>query len=383
MKNLRMYLLILILIFNMFSLSGCWNYREIEDLAIVSGLAFDKQGDNYIVTTEIVDIKGGKNSKISTILISSEGTTIFDAVRKSIRKSGKRLYHSHAEIVIISTQLAKEGIIPILDWINRDAEQRYTLHFLVSKEKSAKEILEQHPMTSDILSFELNNMLKSQKNLSSALDIEQWQFLNDFAAMGISATLPTINITIDSDKLTPEITGTALFKEDKLVGFLDGDDTKTLMFIKNKIKDGLLVNKEYKDNSETRISLEIFKNTTKIKPSYLNGKFTFEININTNVAIDEIGGRVNYAEEPELTKLKKDFEATLENSIKTLVKKVQEQYDIDVFGFGKAVKLDMPGVWKKVESQWNDIFKNIDVEVHSTINIKNSALQQKPVKVGD
>lgn len=383
MKRIRTYLLILIQVFIMTSLSGCWNYREIEELAIVSGLAFDKKEDNYLVTAEIIDIKGGKDSKTSTKLISSEGTTIFDAVRKSIKKAGKKLYFSHTEVIIISKELAQEGIIPILDWVSRDTELRYTNHFMVSKEKTAKEILEQQPMTSDILSFELNNTLKFQKSLSFALGIEQWQFISELATMGISATLPTVNITMDSTKLTFEITGTAMFKEDKLVGFLDGEDTKTMLFIKNKIKGGLLVGKEYKDNKETRISLEIFQNTTKIKPRYSNGKFTIDIKTDTNVAIDEIGGSVNYAEEPELTKLKKDFESNLENSIKSLVRKIQEQYDIDIFGFGKEVKLDMPDLWKKIEPQWDEIFKTIDIEVNSTINIKNSALQQKPVKVGD
>lgn len=364
-------------------LSGCWNYREVEKLAVVSGMAFDKAGDNYLVTSEIVDVKGGKDTKINTMLITSEGCSIFDALRKAIKKAGKRLYFSHSEIVVISREVAEEGIIPVLDWVSRDGEPRYMLHFLVSKEKSAKEILEQKPETMDVLSFELNDMLKAQKSLSFAPETEEWQFMNDLSAMGISATLPTVDITSDNNKPTPEITGTGVFRQDKLVGFLNGEETKTMLFIKDKIKGGLLVKKETKGSSVTDISLEIFKNKTHVKPLFNNGKITMKITTNTDVSIGENGGAVNYIEEPARTSLKTDIEAMLENDIKTLVKKVQEQYDSDIFGFGRSVKLAMPDMWRQLEPKWEQIFKEIDVEVHSTINIKNSAFQSKPVKVGD
>lgn len=383
MKYLRSLLPIICILSMNLMLSGCWNYREVEKFAVVSGMAFDKIGDNYSVTSEIVEVTGGRESKISTTLITSEGKSIFDAMRKAIKKTGKRLYFSHAEIIIISREVAEEGIIPVLDWSSRDAEPRYTLHYMISKEKSAKDIMKLKPITMDVLSFELDEMLKSQKSLSNAPDIEEWQFINDLSAMGISATLPTVDITTDSDKPAPEITGTGIFKQDKLVGFLNGEETKTMLFIKDKIKGGLLVKKENKGGSVTDISLEIFKNKTHMKPQINNGKITMEITTNTDVAIAENGGKKNYIEEPARTELKNDSEEMLENNIKALVKKVQEQYDSDVFGFGRSVKLAMPDMWKQLEPKWEQIYKNIDVEVHSTINIKNSAFQSKSVKVGD
>jgi spore germination protein KC len=366
-----------------FITSGCWNYREVEDLAVVSGMAFDKNDDKFFVTSEIINVTGGRDSKISTKLITSEGITIFDALRKTIKTAGKRLYFSHAEVIIIGTEVAKEGVIPVMDWVRRDAEPRDTLHFLVSKEKSAKEILQHQPITSDVLSFELNDMLKSEKSLSYAIDTAEWQFIKDLAAMGVSATLPTVDLTMDDNKLVPEITGTGVFKQDRLVGFFNGEETKTMLFIKDKIKGGLLDKKEYKDNSETSVALEIFKNKTKLKPHFANGKTTIEINTNTDVAIGENGGRDNCIDEPARTKLKTDFEAMLEINIKNLVKKAQEQYDTDIFGFGKLIKLNMPDLWKQIESDWDKLYKSVDVDVHSTINIKNSASKSKPIKVGD
>lgn len=383
MKYLKTFLSLGCIISTVFVTSGCWNYREVEDLAVVSGMAIDKNDGKFYVTSEIIDVTGGKNSKISTRLITSEGITIFDALRKTIKKAGKRLYFSHAEIFIIGEEVAKEGLVPVMDWVSRDTEPRDALHILISKERTAKEILQHKPMTSDVLSFELRKMIKYEKSLAFTPDVQEWQFIVDLAAAGISATLPTVNLTTDDNSMIPEITGTGVFKQDRLVGYLNGEETKTMLFIKNKIKGGLLSKKEYKDNSETNVALEIFKNKTKLKPRFANGKITMEISTDTDASIGENGGRENYIDEPARTKLKTDFEAMLENNIKNLVKKTQEQYDSDIFGFGKAVKLGMPDLWKQIEYRWDQLYKDVEVEVHSTINIKNSAFTTKPIRVGD
>lgn len=362
-------------------LSGCWNYKEIENMGIVAGFAIDKKDDNYVVNTEIILISKGKESSIKTKVITSEGATIFDAVRQNIKIVGKKLFWSHAEIVIVSKEIAEEGIVPVVDWISRDAEPRMTLHILISKEKTASEILVQQAVVAEILSFELNEIIESQKSLSFSPDIEEWIFLQELASTGLSATLPAVQLKSENGKTLTEVTGTAVFKQDKLVGFLDGEETKTLLFIRNKIKGGVLFTKDSGDDVAT--TLEIMKNKTKLKPFYDSSKVTMEINTNTDTTLDEISGSQNYLEESPLKKLKETYESALESSIINLVKKTQQEFGSDIFGFGKAVKMNMPDVWKQIEPEWNDMYKNVEVRVHSTINIKNSAIMEKPIKVGE
>jgi spore germination protein KC len=383
MKKIRVFLVSASILSIIIPLSGCWNYKEVDSLAIVSGVAVDKKDDLYLITTEIIDIQRGREITKGTKIITSEGQTIFDAVRNTIKTVGKRLYWSHAEILIISEEIAEEGIVPIADWVSRDAEPRLTLHFLISREKTAKEILEQAAISGAILSYELDDMLTSQKSLSYAFDAMDYQFMQELAAAGISATLPTIYLKQDDDKHVAEISGTAVFKADRLVGFLDGEETKTMLFIKNKIKGGVLAGTVSADGSNTKISLEILKNKTKIKPHQTDSKITIGIRTKTDVALDEIVGSESFMEAAALAKLKETFEEALEENIRTLVKKTQEEFDSDIFGFGKAVRMNMPDLWKQIDPEWSEIYKTIDVDVQATINIKNSAIMSKPVKVGD
>ena len=75
-------------------LPGCWSYRGINEMAIVSGLAIDKnpENNNFIVTVEVVDTsKSIKNEGISGKIIQAEGLTIFDAVRNAKRRLTNKL----------------------------------------------------------------------------------------------------------------------------------------------------------------------------------------------------------------------------------------------------------------------------------------------------
>ena len=125
-------------------LCGCWNYREIDTLAIVAGIAIDKDiiTKKYIVTTEIITTQmQGVSSIIGSELFTSEGDSIFGAMRNTIEKTGLRLFWSDAKVVIISESIAREGIIPVIDWINRSSDVRPDIWLLISKGNSASEIL--------------------------------------------------------------------------------------------------------------------------------------------------------------------------------------------------------------------------------------------------
>jgi len=76
----------------MLFLSGCWNYREIDEMAIVVGVAVDKGiNKNYLVTMEIVELRGGTETQLLTKIISLEGNSMFEAIRSIISYIGKKL----------------------------------------------------------------------------------------------------------------------------------------------------------------------------------------------------------------------------------------------------------------------------------------------------
>ena len=385
MKSTSKILLMILILANSLFLAGCWNYREIDTLRFVAGIAIDKSetGDQYLLTVETVDIKNGGESIMSSNTITVAGDTLLDAKKNMDSISGKKLYFAHARVAVLSQDVAKEGAVKVIDWLARNAELREDIEVLVSQESTAKAILETGSKTDQIISFELDKVLKNQKTIANAPEKELWNLINDLGGNGISAVLPLVSLKKVNSRTLPSVVGTAVFKKDKLVGFLNDDDTRDLLFIQNKVDGGSLVQNGEGDNAGSKVSLKILDNRTKLKPVEKDGNVEISIEIKTTVAIDEIEGTENYIDEPGRLRLEKTAEESMKKSNENVIQEVQMKYNSDIFGFGAKVKADMPGTWKEIETLWDDKFKDLKVSVHPELTIKNSAAFSQPLRIGD
>lgn len=379
--NKKIYILLLF-IFISTNLSSCWNYREINDMSIVSGVAIDKGGSDgkYEVTVELIDIQQGKDINMHSKYITLSGNTMFEISRNMIALIGKKLYWSHSKSIIISEDIARDGISGILDWYSRDAETRTDARVLVSKENTAKEILKSKPVTENYTSFELSKLLKNEDTLSNVPVVDLWDILDTLAQDGLSTCLPTVKINKNNDDNILQVDGSAIFSKDKLIGCIDENSTKNILFAKDKINGGLLVlDKE----SESPITFEIFKNKTTIKPSIENGNLQFNIYTDTTVSLDEIQSDYEFYTEEGKNELENELSDMLQKSIYSSIKRIQSEYGADILGFGAKLNEDNPATWNDVKDDWDKIFKTLTISVNSKVNIKNSAVTSKPIKVGD
>ncbi|MEJ8553651.1 Ger(x)C family spore germination protein [Tepidibacter sp. Z1-5] len=384
MIKLKKQIVFFIIPIFMLILSGCWNYREINDVNIINGAAVDlsEEKEKYILTVEIVKPLAGQDFKLDANLISEKGKSIFDAARNMIVHSGKRGYWPHAKVFIISEDIAKKGIVDIIDFINRDAEVRSDIWLLISKEKTAKEILECETKLHSTISAHLEDKLKNKDSVSKFEAVELHQFLKDLAAEGISCTIPIVNRSIQKDEVVPEIFGMGVFKKDKLVGSINGIETMSMMLIKDELKSGLVIVKNV-DNANTDCTLEIFKTKTKVKPIMKDGNIIMNIDSKLDVGISEIIGSEDLISEPGRNKLKVEAEETVKKEMLKTIKRAQKDYNSDIFGFGNAIYRKMPNEWKKIKDDWDEIFEHLKVDINVEVNIKGSALTSKPIKVGD
>jgi len=375
--------MIFIIIFSCFLLSGCWNYREIDDLGIVAGVAIDEGFEKkYKFTIEVVYVSGGIESKVSSRVVSIEGNSVFEASRNAIAVTGKRLYWSHSKVLVVSKKIAEKGITKIVDWFIRDAETRSDAFILISNGETAHEIFDGVPMTEEIVSFELEETLLNNSHLSKAPKIKIWQFANCLAGEGISPKAPAIQIEKVMDKIIPIITGTAIFKGDKLVGFIDGEETKYFLFIVDEVKGGVLTYEESEKREDGIIALEIFDNKTRIKPVVSGNDVEIDIKLKTVAAINEISLiDVNFVNREEWRKLEAKIGKMLENNIKETIEKMQQQYSSDIFGFGKKVYEDNQKVWNSIGDRWDEVFQNLKVNIKADVSIKNSAVLSEPLEV--
>lgn len=378
-KPIGISLILIILIL----LAGCWDYRELDEMAITAGMAVDKIDGSYLITTEIIDPKTGpEGAKIESTVFEGMGRAVFDAVRNIIRKSGKKLFWSHAKILIFSESLARENIISVLDWINRDAEVRGDMWVIVSKEETAKIIFEGEKGLYDVLMYQIQDIMRAEEHLSRFPTMEIWEFLNDLQEEGSGAVAAGIYLVPYQGKSIPQVSGSALFKGDKMVGWLDDIETRAMLWVRNEVHGGLIMTEEV-GKEDTKVVMEVFNSKTKVKPVYERQKLKMKIDVSLDVGIGELSTTKNYFTEEGIKLLEKATEAVVEKQIDATIRKVQQDYNTDVFGFAQTIKREMPDLWKSIKGDWDHIFPNLDTEINIKVKITGTALTNKPIRLGD
>jgi len=383
MKKIKLVILIFIIFLCPIMLVGCWNYREIDSLAIVTGIAIDKDmiTKRYIVTSEIITTQmSGVSSIINSEFYRSEGDSIFGAVRNTIEISGLKLFWSDAKVVIISKEIAQEGVIPVIDWVNRSSDVRSDMWLLISKGNSAAEILKAKVKLNAVTSFHLNETMKSGKTVSKYTDSRLWTFIDGISSKGKSEVVATVSTELNNITLVPRIAGSAVFKSDKLVGYLNENETLYMLMVKSKLKEGLIVLKNV-SGSDTDVTLGIHENKTKLTPLYNNGTASLIIDLYPVATIDDVGGTKDFIKEDTLKILQSEAENKIKTQIEYLISKLQKDYHSDVLGFGETFDKEKPKVSKTFKENGIDIFTIMKAEVNVHLQIKGSGKTNDPITI--
>lgn len=379
----KLTLLVIILNFSL-TLLSCYDYRETSDMAIITGMAIDKtKEDKYLLTIEYAKVAAREGATESIGEIASiEGDTIFDAARNAISKVGKKLYWGHAKVVIINKTIAETGISPIIDWINRDSEMRSEMFFLIAKNCEAREVFTNTSNKNLIMSNVISKIVLNQKSLSKAEYNKDLVWIYQYMSRKeVALTTPTIYLDYTSNKITPVVSGSAVFNGDKLIGYLDGEETKTMLLLRGSLKGGLIVLQNI-NNTGCDASLEIFSNVTKHEVYYDSGRITIKFFISPTVNIGELTGNVDYIDLKRQDELKKFADEKIESDVKVLVDKIQRRNYGDIIDFSEMIKAKFPKVWRSIESDWKNTFKSLHIVVESDVKIKGSARTSKPIKLG-
>jgi spore germination protein KC len=369
---------------NIFVLTGCWNYREINSLLIVSGVAIDKgaNGLGYHLTIDTVDVTEGKEKPPMSKFIEIDGDTVFDAIRNAVKESDKKLLWSHDKIIVISNQIASEGIAPVLDIFLRNTESRDDTDVIIAKGNTAQDVIKPKGFANQIGSFETDRTVANDtKFLSKAPYVKLYQANNMLFGNGIALTLPALNVTDNMGEPTTELDGTAVFKRDKLLGFLNSDESKLFLFATDQIQGGLFLVKE--NSPTTNISLDVKDSKTTVTPIFTGDKPSINIDIQMQCVLGETETSYDYSTEDGINKVESDAAKELEVGIKQLIAKVGAQYDSDIFGFGSSIYQDNYELWNEIKPEWDNIFKTLNVNVTAKVEIENSATTKSNIKVGD
>ena len=330
-------------------LCGCSTSTEIDKLMIVSGLSIDGT-DTYQITSQIVNLQDANQNKLSPILLETEGTTIADAMSALAQLEGQKLYFTHAQTILISSERLKNGEAShLIDLLNMAPRFRSSIR-LAATVGSAKEILQTEPHTDPISSFSIRDSLAECYRMLKAPDVPFYVFLNDTLESGIDGVLPLITVDDSGDTALPYVCGTALFKDAVMVNTITTEETKYLLLAKEKVSNAIF-------STDTHSFLI---NTGKSNKKYKNGVMTFEIKLELSL----IEGEKSY--DKTLEQMVSD---DIETGIMTLIDKLKA-LDCDPIGIGRCIKRQSPKYWADVyPDQWSQVYSQLEIRTDIKVSI--------------
>lgn len=359
-------------------LTGCWNYRGLDQMNIVVGIAvdFNKAENLYDLSFEVSSLAGAnKESGIVGRIINAQGKTIFDAIRNAKRKEADKLFFGSPHVLVINKYLASEmGILGVIDFFLRDGEGRESMCVAISQEETAAIIIESTEGAIEMVSVNLHEIMREEKNImGSAAQMEMYKIFSELSSKKRSVLLPALRKVKNGDSIVSEANGSAIIKEDKLVGFLNPDQSKYALMAQGELKSSIIT-LGLTHNLANDISLEIFKNKAKKSYKIEDGKIKVKIEVENHVAVSENQSFINLKDEKEVEKVEKAAEEKINKNIQSVVSTMQERYNADVFGFGEMIyKRDLK-FWEEISERWDEIYPTLEVEVKSKVKIRNTAL---------
>ena len=404
----RKIIIISFLLFGIiFTQTACWDRKEVEDLAIVLAIGVEPASGNKIkIILQNVNPSsvakgagGGGAMGLGTKSYrnrSAEAETIFDAIRELSRQVPQQLFFAHNQIIIISEDLAqKRGINDIIDFLERNPQIRRNTWILVGRGELAT-LLDEPGRLETTPSQRIFNII-NQRDLSSKYAIQR---LGDFLEMMESKSIEPYTAIVEynpnpavpkdhkhdiTDGQAPEphynieISGTAAFHGEKMVGWLNSEESRGLLWVRGDVKGGI-IDILSPDEQRKPIALEILSSKTKLEPQIKDGQIFMNINVKTETNVGETTSTMEIAKPEVIKKLEALLAVAVQDEIEAALDKAQQEYNTDVFGFGEVIHRKYPSEWKQLKENWSDLFPSVQVQIAVEAKIRRIGLVSNPLK---
>ncbi len=398
MKKIGMITVVFI---SLFLLSACWDRYELEERATILGLAVDlgdasemsklpkvthlegeapeSVSDTVYKVTAQIAVPGkiklgpegstGEGSEKIAWVLEAYGHTMRDALATMQQQLAERLYLGHLQIIVVSEDLARQGILDISDYLRRNSEVRRTAWMIIS-EGDAHSILTIAPPIETVPALYLADTLDNAVRFGKLPEEYLGKFWINLSDVGVEAIMPLVK-PVGNDRIF--VSGLSYFNEEKMVGSMTPLEIGAYLALLGEAKGGysFMVSLD-----EAVYILTSHKRRSTIEVELQNGNPSAAVDIRIEAYIDEEinNGKLN---EKKITEIEKEANTYLEEVLSKLLEKLQSEQS-DVFGIGARVRAKYSDYWTeevKTAVKWREIYKDMDIKTNAHIQIKRTGME--------
>lgn len=400
-KFIRSIFIFILIILFIIAFSSSYSSLNLDNLAYVLAIAIDSSDANNLEVSfqfsTPVPAESGPSEEPTPITNTVTASSLSNAINLVNGYLGKQINMSHCKVIIFSEDLAYKGISDEIYTLINDTQVRPSANIVISK-CSAKYYLEQtNPEFENLISKYYETFTNSSKYTGYIPDATIGNFFNSLICKtcepyailgGVNEGSPNNSEEINSQKdytikannssITgengAESIGTAVFKDDKLVGELNALETIAFLNIRNNL-DRFLISVPDSQNNNNYLDIYMTPiGSTDIKIDTSNQTPYIKIKCKFSGRIYSMSENSKYLSSEVLDSISNSCNSYLESIFSDYLYKTSKDLKSDINGIGKYALKNFFTTTQYEDYNWLENYKNSFFDVNVNTSVKSGML---------
>lgn len=345
---------------------------------------------------------GGGES--GTPVVSATGRNMNEALLLMNSGIERSINLSHLSAVIFGEQAAKSGLLPYLRTLVRYREFRRTLYLFVAQGDVSKVFDKDKPQLETSLTRNVEDLNTQSTRTGLAPSIQVHQFLGDLEAPNSDPVAPILALNdqvaregkktagsashlngravsyrsgeIDRAGGNPvECVGTAVFRHDRMVGQLDGRETRYMRLLDQSIQRLVVV---LPTRGGSYLSLDVRYARPLVVRLTLGPRPLLEIRQSFEAELMGDQSAESHASGADRARLEQTLASYLAAGEQRVIHKAFTEYGADPFGFFAYARGNFPDYGSMERYDWHAALPKTRVVVSAVANLRRLGVQLSP-----
>ncbi|GFN33300.1 Ger(x)C family spore germination protein [Paenibacillus xylaniclasticus] len=352
-KLIRCAAAALLLVSSLTILSGCWNSKDIQNMAYVTAIGLDYSEGKYITYVQVLNFSNVARSegvelgkKVPSWIGKGVGTTVIGSINSLFATSQLRLFWGHVKAVVVTESLMRQGITETYNALNRYREIRYNVLVYGTKEKLTDIFTQKSILNMSPLETLMYTPQDTYEQYSIIMPIQGHKTIAAIHEPTEPLMIPSLSITKkvwnEDEKHVPmfKISGAYFFKDKKMTSWMSIEDLKGVRWTQRNLGQAYLqVPKQGKPIAVLFLRRPKFS----IHPVISGSKVQYDLEVRISGRLAEL------LEQESLPKLEQLGAQTIKEQIEETYRKGVAA-NCDVFKLRQQLYRNHPSVWKRLKA---------------------------------
>lgn len=371
-----------------FLLAGCWSQSEVNDIALITVAALDRTPEGQYRWSVVVPSPeevtppplsgGGVNpSRAAGYVRIGSGPSPVMAAEALELAIPREVRWSHADHILVGEGAARSGLHPLLEFASRRYRIERQSQLYVTRGEASRVLERFHPALERSLARTFD--ARSRRRPGAVRPVDVNTFLRWLGSPGMDPYLPVLKaLSQPGGVVIPAPGSVALFRKDRLAGFLEEPADRGLLFMRGEIPPFTLAVScpEAGASDEATVALRIEKTTSRVR-TVDDGQGP-RAWVRITAEADVFQWRCPDDPHPDsVDRVARAAAAEIRREAQLALKAIRE-LGVDPVGFGNALYRTNPRAWRAVSDRWPSVLAELPVTLDVRLRVRSYQMTTSP-----